>query len=197
METLREELLSAISPAVKERLDVVVQSSKLVLYDDNNERKGSSLTSIDFEPQNYEEMEVLLCEEGQLQNVPDTDWKTCDDLQQMIKEWMVEEMKLANLLNALEHCEGKDGTLFFVEQAIPCILHLEQHTLLKILMMLLIEGLSNVQGAWLPGYDQIGSKQQREKHFIPCIEHDMNVLILGYPEFEIVHKWKLPLAEKG
>ena len=90
--------------------------------------KGMLPTSIDFKPWNYDEMDIfeaLLLEEGQLQNIPDTDWKTCDDLQQMIKEWMAEEMKLANLLNALDHCEGKVGTLFFVEQAIPCILHLE------------------------------------------------------------------------
>ena len=139
----REEQISSISNTVKEYKDVSAQLSKLVLYNDNNKWKGSSLTIIDFEP----------CKEGQLCNIPDSQWETCDELQQLIKVLMEEETRLAALLNSLEHCNTKDGVLFFVEQAIPCILHLENSTLLKALTMLFIEGLSNAQGTCLPSYE--------------------------------------------
>ena len=47
---LREELISLLSNAVKDQQDMIAQSSKMVLYDDNDKQKGLSPTSIDFKP---------------------------------------------------------------------------------------------------------------------------------------------------
>ena len=59
-----------------------------------------------------------------------------------------------------------------------------------------IEGLSNAQGRLLPNSNQIGSMCMRENQRIHDVEHVMNNIILGDEEHQIIHQWKLPLADK-
>jgi hypothetical protein len=53
---------------------------------------------------------------------------------------------LEYLLSSIGHIVTKVDALYFIQQAIPCILHLENSTLLKLILLMLQEGLSNAQG---------------------------------------------------
>jgi len=48
-------------------------------------------------------------------------------------------------VKSLEHAKPKEGSLYFIDQAVPCILHLENGTLIKIITAVLINGLVNAQ----------------------------------------------------
>ena len=136
--------------------------SKLKLFDNSDPQKMMSINSVDYEPETLQELdkyEVLLIKEVCLRDLHD--WETMDQLQASLKDRLVDEKRLADLLRCLEHCKAMDGALFLVEQALPCILHLENWTLIKIMTMLLIEGLSNAQGKLLPNSNQIRSMHMR------------------------------------
>jgi len=83
-----------------------------------------------------------------------------------------------------------------IKQAIPCILHLENRTLLKLLFLMLREGLANAQGKLLEQTRGITSMSEREAKFIEAISTVMNEEILG--SLENKAQWKLPTeSNKG
>jgi len=106
---------------------------------------------------------------------------------------LAKEQWLAYILSSLSHSEAKEGMLYFIEQAIPCILHLENRTSIKNLMMLFVEGLSGAQGKPLDRYDCIQSMDEREKQFVEAVSHAMNREILR--SNENVGQWKLPMEK--
>ena len=94
------------------------------------------------------------------------------------------------------HADTKDGALYFIEQTVPCILHLENHTLQKTLTNALVEDLSNAQGKHMYEYEYIRRMDEREQWFIEVVTEVMNKQILG-SELNVA-QWKLPVEkEKG
>ena len=85
---------------------------------------------------------------------------------------------------------NKDDVLYFIQQTIPCILHLENRTLLKLFLLILQEGLSYAQGRLHQETLGIASMQGREAKFIEEISRVMNEEILG--SVDNVGRWKMP-----
>lgn len=59
--------------------------------------------------------------------------------------------------------------MYYIKQTIPCILHLEKRTLLKLFFLMLREGLANAQGKLLEQTRNVTSMSKREAKFIEAI----------------------------
>jgi hypothetical protein len=94
------------------------------------------------------------------------------------------------LLSSIDHIRTKEDALYFIRQAIPCILHLENRTLLKLFFLILREGLSNAQGKLHEDSMNITSMEGRERKFIEVISQIMNEEILG--SLQNRAQWKMP-----
>ena len=79
----------------------------------------------------------------------------------------------------INHADEKEGTLYFIEQTVPCILHLENCTLLKTLTIALIKGLSKAQGKHTNDYIHISKMDDQEEQFIEAVANIMKTEILG------------------
>jgi len=113
-----------------------------------------------------------------------------------LKTRIQSENSLEFLLGSISHIQTKDDALYYIKQAIPCILHLENRTLLKLLFLMLREGLANAQGKLLEQTRGITSMSEREAKFIEAISNVMNEEILG--SLENKAQWKLPTeSNKG
>jgi hypothetical protein len=113
-----------------------------------------------------------------------------------LKTRIQSENSLEFLLGSISHIQTKDDALYYIKQAIPCILHLENRTLLKLLFLMLREGLANAQGKLLEQTRGITSMSEREAKFIEAISTVMNEEILG--SLENKAQWKLPTeSNKG
>jgi hypothetical protein len=112
-----------------------------------------------------------------------------------LKARLIAEKNLDILLQSIAHVKTKDDALYFVKQAIPCILHLENRTLLKLFFMLLCEGLSNAQGKLYDSYMGISSMEGGEVNFIEVISGIMNEEIFG-SVMESKAQWKKPTESK-
>ena len=67
-----------------------------------------------------------------------------------------------------------EGVNFIVLQMIPCIMHLETRVGLKILIVILQDGISNCQGLMLELINDINSETQREESCCEAINNGMN-----------------------
>ena len=94
----------------------------------------------------------------------------------MIMEWVFREIQ-----KSLAHGEKlkKGNAIFVIMDAAPCVLHGENRMGLKMLTMLLIEGLSNARDHKL--YPNIRSEKTRRELFIKKVEEHINTSILGCP----------------
>ena len=90
------------------------------------------------------------------------------------------EAKIRLLLTELEHGSPSEGAMFLLIQAIPCILHMENRVGIKILTMLMIEGLSNAKRKVL--YTDIQAEGPRVAHFFRRIAAIVNKQVLGTNE---------------
>ena len=88
------------------------------------------------------------------------------------------EAKLSNLYARLEQCTPTEGVSFLLLQWIPYIMHMETHMGIKILTMLLSEGLAHAKGSSHPNYQQSSLKASKEE-FCKSINKVINNEILG------------------
>ena len=136
---LRQQLTSAISPEVKEsHAEILLKTRLEVLEDKSDTHKYELPMSIDFKPQSLMSSETffdLLMEKAWLWKI--SDWLTIEDLRCQLKDRQLQEQLLQYIMTSLQHAEPKSGLLYLIEQVVPCILHLENHTLIKNITMLL------------------------------------------------------------
>lgn len=165
------------------------------MFEDKSDvRKCNDPRSIDYEPATLLAMEnfhAFLIMEGELHNIQYGTWDTLDELRMILKRRVREEQLLTILQKALEHGDPKECALYLIEHAIPCILHLENRTLLKLLMLLLVDGWSNAKKRCLQESSHIASMKVREDMFLERVSKAMNTEILGAPGN--VGQWKVPL----
>jgi hypothetical protein len=121
-------------------------------------------------------------------------WSSWGALQAELKSRIVTETSLDFLLGSIDHVKTKEDAVYYIKQAIPCILHLEHWTLLKLFFLMLWEGLSNAQGKLLDQTRDINSMAEREAKFIQVISDVMNQEILGTIENKA--QWKLPTESR-
>jgi hypothetical protein len=189
---MREQLEAEYPPEFQQLQKEIKQKSKLKLFQDVGDvRAIEDKYSIDFEPQSIFELDafhLLLMEEARLRKI--YSWNTWGSLRIEMKSRLVAEKSFEFLLSSMDHVKSKDDALYFIRQAIPCILHLENRTLLKLFILLLREGLSNAQGKLHEETMSISSMEGREAKFIEIISAIMNEEILGSVDNKA--QWKMP-----
>ena len=91
----------------------------------------------------------------------------------------------------LEVCERPAAALFLLMETIPCILHMEMRVGIKILTMILIEGLAEAKAGTL--FNNQPSEAKRVQLYIDSIETIMNQRVLG--QVSDAASWKFPYDE--
>jgi hypothetical protein len=177
---LREKLQSEFPTELMERNREIRSQSKLKNFDVDDTRAAEDQRSIDFEPKTIAELDEFhsfLTQEARLRII--FSWSSWGALQAELKSRIVTETSLDFLLGSIDHVETKEDAFYYIKQAKPCILHLENRTLLKLFFLMLQEGLSNAEGKLLDQTCDINSMAEREAKFIEVISDVMNQEILG------------------
>lgn len=107
----------------------------------------------------------------------------------MIQEWMYRELK-RSIAHGVEL--NADGAYFVVMDAVPCSLHMENRVGLKLITMLLIEGLKSADLGSI--HSHLTSKAGRIKAYMESIHRIMNLEILGSELSP--NQWKVPFDSK-
>lgn len=94
-----------------------------------------------------------------------------------LRESFRKEAAVFEQLEELEHGRQRNGALFLLMQAIPCILHMENRVGIKVITMLLIRGLSNVKEGVL--YSEHRSVSKRIELYINDVTNIVSTKILG------------------
>jgi hypothetical protein len=94
-----------------------------------------------------------------------------------LRKALCTEAKIRLLVTKLKHGTPAEGAMFLLIQAIPCILHMENRIGIKILTMLLVEGLSNAKAGLI--YNEITAEGNRVKHFFRTVADIVNKQVLG------------------
>jgi hypothetical protein len=88
-----------------------------------------------------------------------------------------EEATITRLSKEMAHGEVKEGAYFLLMNALPCVLHMENRNGIKILSMLLIEGLSNAKKRLL--FIEVNAEDTRVSCFVSEMVNLFNMSILG------------------
>jgi hypothetical protein len=100
-----------------------------------------------------------------------------DRRRERLRESFRREAAVFEQIEELEHGQQRNGALFLLMQAIPCILHMENRVGIKMITMLLIRGLSNVKERVL--YSQEGSVNKRIEMYIADVTKIVSTKMLG------------------
>ena len=174
-------------------MSVIEKESKLILFAEDDAECYANSHSIDYLPTNKSEAQnfmSLLLEEGLLRELDVID-KSMEDLRLLLKGSLKKENNLVELKKRLDHCTIKEGISFVMLQFVPCILHLETRCGLKIITMLLREGLANARGNKIESLKEVTSTVLREKTLMERIENVINNSILGHGFNK--YQFKIPL----
>ena len=119
--------------------------------------------------------------------------KLIEELRSEIKEELKRERTLKELQDKLNHLTPAEGVKFLMLQMTPCMSHMETRVGLKIMSLILQDGLSNAKGSLLPSTQNIRSEYQREQIYNKHIEGLFNTTILG----NMINKYQhdLPLED--
>ena len=103
-----------------------------------------------------------------------------------------DEATIARLSKEFAHGGVKEGAYFLLMQTLPCILHMENRNGIKILSMLLVEGLSNAKKKLL--FTNVKAEGSRVSQFLAYVERTVNQSILGTPHDPC--QWMCPFDSK-
>jgi hypothetical protein len=87
------------------------------------------------------------------------------------------EATIARLSKEISHGKVKASAYFLLMNTLPCVLHMENRNSIKVLTMLLIEGLSNAKKKLV--YTKVNAEGTRISRFVSDIENLINWSILG------------------
>jgi hypothetical protein len=172
-------------------VDEITTESKM-RFENPDRLKPNSETyhkSIGFIPNNHAEktqFSALLTKELMLRSLP-----TDGDIvirRERLRDSLRREYELRNLLKKIDHGTPQENALFLVMQSIPCILHCANRVNLKILTVLLCEGLSNAKKGQV--LSEFPSEGRRIDEFLLGIERIVNTSILG--KLEDPSQWRVP-----
>ena len=100
-----------------------------------------------------------------------------DARRERLRMALKDEATIRRLSKEIEHGNVKEGAYFLLMHMLPCVLHMENWNGIKILSMLLIEGISNAKKKL--SYQQISGEGTRVLRFIADVEDLINRSILG------------------
>ena len=90
-----------------------------------------------------------------------------------LREQLQKEWTLRNLSAEVKACARSERALFLLMQAIPCVLHMEMRVGLKILTMLLLDGLAAAKDSTLT-FPGAKTEKQRVRAYVKEIEKKIN-----------------------
>lgn len=117
---------------------------------------------------------------------------TLEERREKLKESLHGEATIARLALEIAHGEVKEGAYFVLMHTLPCVLHMENRNGIKLLTMLLIEGLSNSKKRLL--FMDVNAEGQRVSRFVSDIENIINKSILGSEDDPC--QWMCPFDTK-
>jgi hypothetical protein len=172
------ELLSVLGTALEE----IKAESKMTCDDIDIEVPLVSSTtnalSIHFLPQNALEMRAfsqLLSNELMLRNL--VNGGSIETRRETLRDSLKGEATIVRLTKEIAHGDVKEGAYFLLMNTLPCVLHMENRNGIKLLTMILIEGLSNAKKKRL--YMDISAEGVRVSQFVADVESIVNKSILG------------------
>jgi hypothetical protein len=130
-------------------------------------------------------------EELEDRNLPDTG--TLSDRQNRLKESLKMEYRYRQLKEGIARGEkmSNSACAFSILDAVPCVLHMENRVGLKMLTLLLSDGLSHAKSGQLYGAEFPNNGTERVAKFVEDIEVIINKYVLG--EEENPAQWDCPL----
>jgi hypothetical protein len=96
----------------------------------------------------------------------------------LLKGRLTKEWRLVEIQKEVKACKRSETACFLLMQTIPCILHMENRVGLKLLTMVVLEGLSEAK-AGTSMYAQERSEKKRLQMYIAEVERIINRTILG------------------
>jgi hypothetical protein len=184
-----EELVSTLECTLEE----IQANSKMTPFDVETESSKNDPTSIYFVPENHAQRQAFSClvtDELILRGLDING--TLEEWWEMLQEAMKGESTIARLSKEISHGEVKEGAYFLLMQTLPCMLHMENCNGIKILTMVLIEGLSNAKKKML--YQDINAEGVRVSHFISDIQSIINKSVIGTQDDPC--QWMCPFDSK-
>jgi len=171
-----------------------IKNNTKIIYDPCDPLKETNKDNIDFIPTGSTDEQLvqanmyfsqLLNAELRLRGLSLSG--TREDRRNRLKARLKVEQQLSIISQAVERgVIGKEAALMLIEQAIPCIMHLENRVGEKLITVLLAMGAERFQR-------QRGTKSL--KRYVSSIQHLVNNRILG--SIARPKQWKVPLNEAG
>lgn len=184
-----QELMTTMVTNLKE----VKKNSELVVTTDINNPKG-----LCFETQDMSALRAysrFLNDELLIRGL------SCDTTlpmrlrQERLEYYLNLETKALQHIDFLENTGDLEGALYLILQAIPCILHLEQRVGLKIITVILTNGMNAARKGELEWLANVASEKKRVDDFVKKVNGVMQSSVLGSEHNR--SQWTLPLEADG
>ena len=191
LQAYQEDLNTALSKLLVDDINLIFERTKIPKNEDPSIVPENNVNplSIHFIPKEHVDKASYsryLNVELKLRNLPTSG--NMSTRRERLKSSLIIESDVRKLTSELSHCTPKETACFLMINAIPCILHMELRVGLKILTMLLVEGLSNVKERNL--YVEIDSLGGRISRFLQDVSEVVNKELLGTNENPT--QWEVP-----
>ena len=193
-------------PLIAEELKDIWADSKVIIQQDPrcvaSDMERTSLSSVHFDLQNAsvaDRREYAKILTNDL-SVRDLDLGgSLEDRQKRLKASHVKEWWYHQAMRVTDQFKNSDKTtaLVYMMDAVPCILHMENRMGLKLLTMLLREGLEHVKNQELPWIDQTkdGGMATNVQDFQDMLNQKINSTVLGSDDMPT--QWQIPYDQKA
>ena len=201
LSNLESELESLQDKLSNKKLEEIQSKTAINLNDDPRAATGNATTnplSIHYAPNTVTEkiqFNEFLEEELTFRGVEEPEELRLAEKRELLKSFLVNEFMLKKIKESLEHGRKREGALFLLLQAIPCILHMENRVGLKILTMLLTEGVHNSMEGQIYADIPITHRKKLFNKFLDDIEGKINYEIFG--DLLNPTQWKCPRDSSG
>jgi hypothetical protein len=182
VQELNEEL-SSLHSTLLERMEAVERSSKMRTSDNFDEatpKTQKAKHSVHFVPTNdteRQEYNQLLTRELILRNYPVITVVEMEMRREALRDMLREEKNVRNLLKKIEHAKPDENASFLLMQTVPCCLHCSNRSNLKVMTVLLQEGLSNAKSGDI--LSDVTSVGRRIDKFFSLVNNIVNYEMLG------------------
>jgi hypothetical protein len=195
--------LKSILGGIQHQIDSLLEKSIIDGVEDprapTNPFKEYQVTSIHFNIKNKSnDVKKIENYSGMINN--DLDLRELDlmgsleDRQERLRQSLISEHRFRGLQESLKHYyENDDKKLLTVMECCPCILHMENRCAIKILFMLLVEGINNAGDR--NTFKELSTKISRILKFVETVETLVNTTIFG--NYEQPACWRFPLDKSN
>ena len=187
------ELISTLNGALEE----IQAESKMVCHDvevDNplpsSRMDGASIHCTPINVLQRQSFSRLLSNELMLRGLDISG--SMETRRENLRQSLQREVTISRLAKEIAHGEVKEGAYFLLMHTLPCVLHMENLNGIKLLTMVLIEGLSNAKKKSI--YPDVNAEGTRVAQFVSDVERIINTSILGSEDDPC--QWMCPFDTK-